>query len=217
MMSPGLRKFTLTAHVTSSVGWLGAVGTFLMLGIVGLSSRDREIVRAVYLSMNLIGQFVVVPLSFATLITGLIESLGTQWGLFRHYWVLVKFTLTVGATILLLLHQFTAVAGVARRVSETSVDSLPDVGRLGTQLIFDAGLAVIVLLIATVLSIYKPWGRTSYGARIYDEQRSIALNARTMVTGARPATKWNWLYVLLIVSLIAVIVILHITGVIGAH
>jgi hypothetical protein len=27
-MTPGLRKFALTAHVTSSVGWLGAVAAF---------------------------------------------------------------------------------------------------------------------------------------------------------------------------------------------
>jgi len=34
-MTPRLRKFVLTAHVTLSVGWLGAVAGFLALAIAG--------------------------------------------------------------------------------------------------------------------------------------------------------------------------------------
>ncbi len=146
-MTPALRRLTLTAHVTSSVGWLGAVAGFLVLSIAGLTSQDAEIVRGAYLAMNLLGQFLIVPLSLAALLTGLVQSLGTHWGLFRHYWVLVKFTLTIGATFLLLLHQFTAVAEAARRVSGAAPGTLPDVGQLGSQLVGDAGLAVLVLLV----------------------------------------------------------------------
>jgi hypothetical protein len=162
-MTPALRKLNLTAHVTSSVGWLGAVAAFLVLSIAGLTSQDADIVRGAYLSMDLIGQFTIVPLSLAALLTGLVQSLGTPWGLFRHYWVLVKFTLTIGATIILLLHQFTAVAGAARRVSSAVPGTLPDVGRLGVQLVADAGVAVLVLLVITTLSVFKPWGKTRYG------------------------------------------------------
>jgi hypothetical protein len=39
-MSPGLRKLALLAHVTCSVGWLGAVAGFLALAIAGLASRE---------------------------------------------------------------------------------------------------------------------------------------------------------------------------------
>jgi hypothetical protein len=165
-MRPALRKLNLTAHVTSSVGWLGAVAGFLVLSIAGMTSQDAEIVRGAYLAMNLIGQSVIVPLSLAALLTGLVQSLGTSWGLFRHYWVLLKFALTIGATVLLLLHQFTAVAVAASRVSATPAGTLPEVGRLGTQLVGDAGLAVLVLLATTTLSVYKPWGLTRYGRRV---------------------------------------------------
>jgi hypothetical protein len=176
-MKPALRKLNLTAHVTVSVGWLGAVAAFLVLGIAGLTSQDGDIVRAAYLSMNLIGQLIIVPLSLAALLTGLVQSLGTPWGLFRHYWVLVKFTLTIGATLLLLLHQFTAVAGAARRVSLAAPGTLPDVGRLGNQLVLDAGLAVLVLLVITTLSVFKPWGKTRYGRRVDDQTTARRLSA----------------------------------------
>lgn len=97
-MTPRLRKFALTAHITFSVGWLGAVVPYLALAIVGLTSHDAQMVRAAYLSMELIGWFVIVPLSLAALLSGLVQSLGTPWGLFRHWWIVVKFLLTTGAT-----------------------------------------------------------------------------------------------------------------------
>jgi len=104
MMTPEIRKFGLTAHVSSSLGWFGSVAAFLALAISGLTSQDTEMVKAAYLTMNLIGWFVIVPLSFASLLTGVVQALGTSWGLFRHYWVVVKLLITVFATALLLLH-----------------------------------------------------------------------------------------------------------------
>jgi hypothetical protein len=164
-MTPRVRKVALTAHVTSSVGWLGAVAAFLVLSIAGLTSHDPEVVRGAYLAMNAVSQWLIVPLSLAALLTGLIQSFGTPWGLFRHYWVLVKFVLSLGATFLLLLHQFTAVATAARRVSATPPGTWPNVGTIGIQLVADASLGIAVLLVVTTLSIFKPWGRTRYGQR----------------------------------------------------
>ncbi len=103
-MAPRLRKFALTAHVTSSVGWLGAVGGFLALAIAGLTSRDDQTVRSVYLMLNLIAWYVIVPLCFASVLTGLVSSLSTTWGLFRHYWVLLKLLITIPSSLMLLVH-----------------------------------------------------------------------------------------------------------------
>ena len=74
---PVTRKFALTAHVTSSVGLLGAVAAFLALAIAGLTSHDARMVRAAYLAMNLTAEFVIVPLAFASLSIGIVQSLGT--------------------------------------------------------------------------------------------------------------------------------------------
>ena len=101
-MTPGLRKFALTAHVTCSVGWIGAVVVFLALAVVGLASQDAQTVRGAYLVMEPAARFVLVPLAFASLLTGIVQSLGTTWGLFRHYWVLFKLLITVLVTIVLL-------------------------------------------------------------------------------------------------------------------
>ena len=82
-LTPRLRKLALTAHVTSSVGWLGAVAGFMAVSIAGLTSQDAQVVRAAYLAMELTSWFVIVPLAVAALLTGIVQSLGTPWGLFR--------------------------------------------------------------------------------------------------------------------------------------
>src|SRR6266498_3112087 len=104
-MKPSLRKFVRTSHVTVTVGWLGAVAGFLALAITGVTSRDTQLVRAAYLAMDLITRFVIVPLSLIPLLlTGPVLSLGTPWGLFRHYWIVVKLVINILSTILLLIH-----------------------------------------------------------------------------------------------------------------
>jgi hypothetical protein len=59
-LTPRLRKLALTAHVTSSVGWLGAVVAFLALSIASLASQDPQTVRGAYLVMELTGWVVLV-------------------------------------------------------------------------------------------------------------------------------------------------------------
>ncbi len=77
MMTPAVPKFALITHVTSSVGWLGAVAAFLALAVAVLGSQDPQIVRAADLAMHLTTWFVIVPLSLAALLTGIVQSFRT--------------------------------------------------------------------------------------------------------------------------------------------
>ena len=166
-MPPRLRKFVLTAHVTTTVGWLGAVACFLALAVIGLTSRNAQTVRGAYLVMQPAGWLVLVPLALASLLTGIVQSLGTTWGVIRHYWVLFKLLIAVVATILLLIYMqtFSVMADVA-------ADPHADLSavRNGSPALH-AVLALLVLLAATILAIYKPRGMTSYGQRKQHEQR----------------------------------------------
>ena len=164
MLSPRGRKLALTTHVVCSVGWLGAVAAFLALALTGLNSEDPARVRAAYLSMDVTGWRVIVPLSFASLVSGLVQSLGTQWGLFRHYWVLIKLAINVVSTLLLLVHM-QPIDHVARVAIERTLNA-GDLRGVRLQLVADAGAALAALLVATVLSVYKPRGLTKYGRRM---------------------------------------------------
>ena len=162
-MPPRARRLVLTTHVASSVGWLGAVVAFLALAIAGIASNDEQLVRAAYIAMELIGWFVLVPLSVLSLLSGLLNALGTRWGLFRHYWVLFKLVMSVAATVLLLVHM--KVAGHVATAAAGTSWSGADLDGMRIQLVADSAAAVVVLLVALTLSIYKPRGLTSYGWR----------------------------------------------------
>jgi len=207
-MTPRIRKLTITAHVACSVGWLGATAAFLVLSMAGLISRDPEVVRGAYLSMNLISKFVIIPLSFGAVATGLLQALGTPWGLFRYYWILVKFGLAIFATFALLVHQFAVMAVAAKRVSGAAAETLlsADLGALKTELVRAPSLAVLLLLVTTSLGVYKPWGLTRYGRRKQQERRGAELQPDNRIPlGVK-------VFYAVIGLLVLVVVVLHIAG-----
>lgn len=179
---PHLRKLVLTAHVVSSVGWLGAVAVFLVLGIVGLTSADGRLVRAVHLAMQSAGWTVLVPLALASLVTGLVQSLGTKWGLFRHYWILIKFAINIVAIVILLLYTQTLdyLAETAAQTTPGSVDALRE-----PSPVVHAALGMLLLLVAATLSVYKPRGMTRYGQRKQHRERT-ALGMAGAASPLRP-------------------------------
>lgn len=170
-MAARVRKFALTAHIAFSVSWLGAVAAFLALSVAGLAADDPLLARAAYLAMELITWWVIVPLSVASLFSGIIQALGSPWGLLRHHWVLVKLLMTIMATLILLLHT-RPISIVATAAAERAL-SRADLGALRLQLVVDAGAALVALLVTTTLSVYKPRGVTRYGRRKEDPRAAV--------------------------------------------
>jgi hypothetical protein len=203
-MTPRLSRFVLTSHITFSVGWLGAVAVFIALAITGLTSRDSQLARSAYLAMELSSWFIIIPFCLASLITGLVQALGTKWGLFKHYWIVVKLFLTIAATILLLLHMqpISYLAGLA---SDTSFANTQEPW-LRIQLIADAGAALLVLLAATTISVYKPWGKTRFG------QNDTIKN--TFIRDKKAASKKPFGFYILIglIILVIIFIIMHLSG-----
>ena len=144
----------LTAHITSSVGWLGAVAGFLALAIAGLTARDVDTARAIDLAMESTGWFVLVPFAIS-LVTGPVPPLGTSLGCFRHYWVVVNLVITVFATVILLLYMqmlghladVAADGGAAR----SDVSDLRDPSPL-----LHPAAALVLLPTATTFAVHRP-------------------------------------------------------------
>jgi hypothetical protein len=152
-LSPGLRKLILVAHVILSVGWLGVVAATLVLALAA-GAGDPSAARATYLALDRVLAILVLPppasFSVAAILTGLILSLGTKWGLFRYWWIVAKLAISIAV----LLTGIAFVGAWVRRAITTG--PAPETGTL----LVSASIAHLVMLgAATVLSIYKPWGR----------------------------------------------------------
>ena len=148
-LSPPWRKFVLTAHVITAVGWLGADLALLTLGIGGLAGADPGVV---YPAQSLVGRLLFTPLSVLVWLIGVVNAVLTPWGLFRHWWVLVKLLLT---TLMLGLVLFLLYPGLTE--AGELAGALPRPERI--NMIVAPAVSSSLLIFATVLSTYKPWGR----------------------------------------------------------
>ena len=169
-MSPPVRKFALAVHLTVSVGWIGSVAAYVALDVATATKGNAQTLRTAYLGMDLIARSVIVPLALASLVTGLVISLGTKWGLFRHYWVLISLMLTTFATVVLLIETRTI-----RYFAEIAADpttTIDELEGLGSTLGHSVG-ATLVLLVILVLNVYKPQGMTRYGWRKARDRSSV--------------------------------------------
>jgi hypothetical protein len=213
-MTPGLRKFTFTTHLTSSVGWIGAVIAFLALSVIGLTSQDELTVRGAYLIMAPAAWFVLVPLAHASLLSGIALSLGTPWGLFWHYWVVLKLLITLFATVILLIYM-----GTFRQMAGVAADPVVELGLVrNPSPTVHAILALILLVVAAVLGVYKPLGMTAYGRRKQETQRQGLPSIKLTPTRTSPAIAANstlrWMYIsgIIAIGILLMFVLLHLAG-----
>ena len=159
-MGPRLRKFVLAVHLTISIGWIGAVVAYLSLDLTVASTVDPDLKRSAWVAMGTITSRAIVPLAIASFVTGLVMSLATRWGLFRHWWVLISLVLTSFA-VLVLFSEAGFIARVAAIAANPAVTSA-ELSALPNTLPHSVG-GIVVLLVVQVINVYKPRGLTRYG------------------------------------------------------
>jgi hypothetical protein len=162
LLGPRARKAWLAAHISLSIAWFGALAAFLVLDVATAGSRSEATLRAAYLGMHLVALWAILPLALGAFATGLVMALGTRWGLFRHYWVVLSLALTVFA-ILALSAQLPTLAVRADVAADPASDE-DALRRLGDMV--PRSVAALVLLATIIaLSVFKPRGMTQYGWR----------------------------------------------------
>ena len=214
--APALRRLTFTTHVTSSIGWVGAVLVFLALAVIGLTSQDERTVRGAYLVMAPAAWFVLVPLAHTALFSGIALSLGTPWGLFRHYWVVFKLGITLFSTVILMIYM-----GTFRQMAGVAADPVVELGLVrNPSPVVHAVLALALLLIATWLAVYKPFGMTEYGKRTNAPSQPATTTAVRQTAVPAAATSRPTVMSIVAQALLAVmlvVVLLHLTGTSFGH
>jgi len=159
--------------------------------------------------------FVLVPLAHASLVSGIALSLGTAWGLFRHYWVVLKLLITVFSTAVLLMYMatFQQMAGVA-------ADPIVDIETVrNASPLVHAILALVLLLTATVLGVYKPFGLTTLARRnelqSRDEAARLTRSEGALLRRVLRGMTARWAYIagISMIVLVLIVVVLHIAGI----
>ncbi|MCX5192316.1 hypothetical protein OOK31_00145 [Streptomyces sp. NBC_00249] len=140
-----------------AVGWVGIEIAQLILGLAGLTTDDAGVVRATRVVMEILGIELIAGIAWTALLTGLILSAATQWGVLKYYWIVTKLVITVA----LMLNGHFFLQHWLREQAE--VGKAPE--SLSLQLVIVMSIALGLLVTATALSIYKPWGKSRRGRR----------------------------------------------------
>jgi hypothetical protein len=164
-LRPKTRKLLVATHVLVSAAALGLYLTLLVLAVAGLRGGERETMLIAYKSMDIFGDWLIIPINLLVLVSGLVLGIGTKWGLVRYYWVATKLLLTLGLAT-------ASIFGLRARIAEAvgAADTLPtgalSVGGIGIVLVVLVPVALAIYGTTTVLSVYKPWGMTKRGKRL---------------------------------------------------
>lgn len=182
-VSPPVYKVLLTAHIIVSVGWLGVVIAKIVLKLIAMTTAAPDIAAALYLATGRL-DLAFPPLALGTIVTGVLLSLGTKWGLLQHYWVATKIALTFGVIV-------TAVQLGTRipRPTGQPVDggTFLSIATAPAFLLLTLSVShLLMLVVATILSTYKPCGKTWFGRRaaLHRPAGRATLPARGRATSA---------------------------------
>ncbi|MFF6876698.1 DUF2269 family protein [Streptomyces sp. NPDC012474] len=158
-LSRPARRAALVVHVIASACWLGLTLGLLALGITAATTGSARTVEGSVRAMKLFADWLLLPVAFLTLLSGLLLSLGTVWGLARYRWVYTKFWLTLATTTATV---FALRPGVDSAVTAVAAGGpLPDAG----DVLFGPVVSLSAYVFMTVISVLKPWGKTRRGRR----------------------------------------------------
>ncbi|MGH3803010.1 MAG: hypothetical protein ACRDTD_23345 [Pseudonocardiaceae bacterium] len=155
-LSRRARAALLTVHVAVSVGWLGLDGALVALEVTGLSAGDPLVQGGIAAAMGALASWVLIPVVFISLVSGLVLALSTPWGLVRHWWVLAKCGIAVALTATGLLLMLPRLDQIVAAEGEP----------VQMQTLLARSLALVLLLAATGISVIKPWGKTPHGRAV---------------------------------------------------
>ncbi|KUO16546.1 DUF2269 family protein [Streptomyces dysideae] len=159
-LSRPARRASLVVHVAASASWLGLTLGLLALGITATTTGSAVTVEASVRAMKLFADWLLLPVAFLTLLSGLLLALGTPWGLARHRWVCTKFWLTLATTTATVFAlRPGANSAVAAVAAVAAGGPLPDPG----EVLFGPIVSLSAYVFMTVISVLKPWGLTRRG------------------------------------------------------
>lgn len=170
-LSASTRKLTLTVHIITALGWMGVDFVLFVFALRGMTSDDPSTVAICYQAVEMFAVVLLVPLGLLSLASGLLLGWGSKYGILRYRWVFWKLVLNLVLTTLVIFLLRPGVSEAADLVSGTPDLTSSELDQARSNLIFPPVVSITALSFATVLAVYKPWGRTKYGRRRLEAER----------------------------------------------
>ena len=147
----------LTVHILGAGAWIGIDVVLGVLVFTAMFTSNPDTAALCYRVLELFAVWPLIAAGLVTLVSGVVLGLGTKYGLLRYRWVAVKLALNVvlvGLVVFALRPGLVEAAAYGEQLAAGGPPTL-DVGNLA----FPPVVSGMALTIATILSVFKPWGR----------------------------------------------------------
>ncbi|PXX69345.1 hypothetical protein DFR70_1021034 [Nocardia tenerifensis] len=167
-LRPKPRKALVASHAVASACWVGTGLTVSAMSVVAMTTADLQTARVVYELMEVIDRTLLPWTNFATFLTGVGLGMTTSWGLIRYYWVAVKLTIPVAILFVAFgfLHSELEHAAERAERAVAAGATTADFGAAADVALWGFGGSTLSLVVAVLLSVYKPGGKTRRGRRL---------------------------------------------------
>ncbi|UUZ83686.1 hypothetical protein LJK88_07655 [Paenibacillus sp. P26] len=155
------KQLIIVIHVLSVVCWLGGAMAMLLLGMYMLKAENGEQLYYTLDNMHLIDVVFIRYTALVALLTGIVLSVWTNWGLFKHYWILIKLILTLALIAFGIEYMGDWLSQIVRMAKQERFLALSDAAFLKASysLIGGALANIVSLVFMTAISYFKPFGK----------------------------------------------------------
>ena len=147
-------------HLIAVSCWIGGAVALILLYFLKNDVTDGGVLYGINQSIHHVDmRVIVIPGAFGCLLTGLIYSNFSNWGFFKHNWLIFKWIVTIAAILFGTFFLGPWETKMMEISGNLGLSSLSDEAYLYNErmnLIFGV-VQCLVLMITLFISIFKPW------------------------------------------------------------
>ncbi|MBW1709380.1 MAG: hypothetical protein JRG97_06475 [Deltaproteobacteria bacterium] len=152
------QRWVKSFHVFFACVWIGAAVCLILISFF-LQATDGKELYGIDRSLKFIDDFIIIPGAIGSFLTGLIYAIFTNWGFFKHNWIIVKWIICIGGIIFGTfwlgpwLNHSVPISG------DLGLGALSDPAYVHnkTMNLWFGTLQGLTLIFAAFISVFKPW------------------------------------------------------------
>ncbi len=157
-LSPNGQRWLKSFHSFFACMWVGAAIVLSVKQFVVNPSSGGEL-YGIISTMDFIDLYIIIPGAIGVLLTGLTYSIWTNWGWFKHNWILVKWIICLYGVGFGTYPLGPWMSSLARISKEKGLSALSDPVYLHNRsMLYTLGtFQVATLIFAVFITALKPW------------------------------------------------------------
>ena len=161
-MSSQAQKWLKSFHIYAACVWIGCA-TVLSIVMLKIDPKSGAELYGVLSTLDFIDLYILVPGAMGILVSGLVYSVWTNWGWFKHKWIMVKWIICLSGIVfgtfwlgpwLSEMVEISQKLGLEALADDTYIKNQQSFMILGT---FQA----LTIIFAAVISTLKPWRKSN--------------------------------------------------------